>query len=64
MLRRDSARPQGERNAMASPMQAWPAPPLYANSPTAMFVGMWKRLQPATTFQGNIGAHQTNPSVA
>src|SRR5215813_5462889 len=64
MLRRDSALPQGERNAMESPMQAWPSPPLYANSPTAIFVGMGKRLQPATTFQGNIGTHQTNQSVA
>jgi hypothetical protein len=60
MLLRDSALPQGERNAMESPMKAWPSPPLYANSPTAIFVGMWKRLQPATTFQVNIGTHQTN----
>src|SRR5215471_9640103 len=60
MLRRDSALPQGERNAMESPMKAWPSPPWYENSPTAIFVGMWQLLQPATTFQGNIGTHQTN----
>src|SRR5262249_31987440 len=47
-----------------SPMKAWPSPPLYENSPTALFVGMGKLLQPATTFQGNIGTHQTNQSVA
>jgi len=64
MLRRDSALPQGERNAMESPMKAWPSPPLYENSPTALVVGMGKLLQPATTFQGNIGTHQTNQSVA
>ena len=52
MLRRDSALPQGERNAMESPIL------------TAIVVGMWKLLQPATTFQGNIGTHQTNQSVA
>ena len=64
MLRRDSALPQGERKSMASPMQAWPSPPLYENSPTALFVGMWKLLQPATTFQVNIGTYQTNKIVA